>query len=214
MECKRAIVNFADQSSWYPNGQRRLIESCKNFFSGELFTFTSYDEIGSPTHKDNPYAFKLYAIEKVKNMGYDSILFLDSSIYPVREISEVFDFIEEHGHLFQKCGHPVDNWCNDNCRNYFNLSREESNGMGMFSAGFTGLNFKNETTQEFFKQWKESAEGGAFKGDWSNHRHDMTSGSIIANRLKMNFEEEHWFSYIGQGYKPPRPDTYFWCHPC
>ncbi len=211
---KRAIVNFADSRGWYPNGQARLIESCKTLFSGDLFTFSSYDEIGSPTHDENPYAFKIYAIEKVMNMGYDSILYLDSSIYPVREISAVFDFIEENGHLFQICGHPVDNWCNENCRNYFNLSREESKDMGTFSAGFTGLNFKNEVTQEFFKLWKESAEGGAFKGSWSDHRHDLTCASIIANRLKMHIEVETWFSYIGPSYNPPRPDTYFWAVPC
>lgn len=214
MEIKRAIVNFADQNGWYPRGQLRLIESCKQYFKGEVFPFTSYEQIKSPSHKENPYAFKVHAIEYVKNMGYNSILYLDSSLYPVKDITPVFEHIEYNGHLFQSAGALVDRWCNDNCRNYFSLSHEESNGMCMFSAGFTGLFFGNERSVEFFDKWKDAANSGAFKGDWSNHRHDMTAAGIIANRLKMNIETKLWMQYIGGGYAPPSPEAYFNCHPC
>ena len=39
-----------------------------------VFTYSDFAEIGSPTHAENPYAFKVYAIEKVRAMGYRYVL--------------------------------------------------------------------------------------------------------------------------------------------
>lgn len=212
---KRCIVNFANGVGWYPRGQARLIEACKNnLTTGDLITLNNYDVIGSPNHHDNPYAFKVYAIEYALKQGYTTILFVDSSLYPIKNCDAIFDEIESKGHLFQLAGHFVDRWCNDNCRNYFNLSREESSGMVMFSAGFTGLDFTNEKSVEFFKQWKASCEAGAFKGSWDNHRHDMTCASIIATRLGMHMTDHLWMCYIGEGYQQAPPESVFYCHPC
>ena len=214
MEKKRCIVNYADRAGWYLNGQERLKRECPKYFSGDLITINDCVAIGSPTHQHNPYAFKIYSIEHARNLGYTSILYIDASIYPIKNIDAVFDHIEEHGKLMQHSGHSVDRWCNDNCRNYFGLSHEESEKMQMYSAGFTGLDLTNERSVEYLKQWKQACIDGAFHGNWNNHRHDMSAGSIIANRLNMPFESFHWFAYVGPGYAPVPEDCYFLCVPC
>lgn len=224
---KRCIISFADNKGWYQNGQRRLAESCSKHFDGKFISINNYNTIGSPSHTDNPYAFKVYCIEYARSLGYTSILYIDSSLYPVKNCDKVFEYIESNGHLMQLAGHLVDTWCNDNCRAYFNLSHEESEGMVLYSAGFTGLDFNNPRSVEFFNQWKASCVAGAFKGAWTNttksesqnpkcagHRHDMTAASIIANRLKMNFESFRWMAYVGSGYGDIPEESYFLCHPC
>lgn len=152
---KRCVVNFADNSGWYNRGQKRLI-SCKNLINSDILTYNNYIQIGSPTHHENPYAFKVYSIKKAIDAGYTTILYLDASFFPVKDITPVFEHIEEKGHLFPLCGHMVDRWCNDNCRKYFNLSHEESKGMALYSAGFTGIDFTNEKSKEFFYKWFDS----------------------------------------------------------
>jgi len=63
---------------------------------------------------------------------------------------------------------------------------------------------------EFFAQWKAAAKAGCFKGDWSNHRHDMSSSSIIASRLGMKYQRggQH-MGYVGEGYPNPEPNIVF-----
>ena len=83
------------------------------------------------------------------------------------------------------------------------ISRDEANQMPMFSAGFTGLDFANPIAVEFFDKWKQSMLDGQFLGEWSNHRHDMTCASIIANKmglLKDYSSGGNYFAYVGSGY--------------
>lgn len=214
MDKRRCIVNFAVGGGWYGRGQQRLVTDCKKYFGGDVIAINSYASIGSPTHQENPYAFKVYAIEYARKQGYNSILFVDSSMYPVKEVGPVFDHIEKEGYLMQQAGHMIDRWTNDNAREYFKLSPEESKPMIMYSAGFTGLDFTNPLAVKFFEEWKAAAEAGAFKGEWSDHRHDMTCASIIAQRLGMSFESFNWFSYAGGSYGTGCDESFFHCQPC
>jgi hypothetical protein len=112
-----------------------------------------------------------------------------------------------------EAGHWVGSWTNLHTRNYFKLTKEEAKvpgGFFMFSAGLLGLDKNNSLAWEFFTQWKASALAGCFRGDWSDHRHDMTCGSIIAQRLGMKYQRggSH-MSYIGPGYTEPEKGTVF-----
>lgn len=225
---KQCIVNFADQHGWYLKGQQRLAEACKKHFNGDFITLNSYKQIGAPNHADNPYAFKIYAMEYAFNLGYDLVLYCDSSLYPVKDCAPVFEHIKNNGHLMQMAGHKFKTWSHDKCREYFKVTPEELQTVELYSAGFTGLNFQNERSSKFFDEWKQSMLDGMFKGVWSKkhaasqfskspeaegYRHDMSAASIIATRLGMNFESNYWMAYVGNGYGPTPPEAYFLCHP-
>lgn len=225
----RCIVSFADTKGWYQRGHNRLYNACKQFFSGKLILINDYNKIGSPSHDQNPYAFKVYAMEYARSLGYTTVLYIDSSLYPVKNCDEMFDYIESNGHLMQKAGHMFRTWSDDKCRAYFKITPEELQNVELYSAGFTGLDFTNERSAEFFAQWKQSMLDGQFKGVWQKkhkasdfanspeaegHRHDMSAASIIASRLGMNFESFRYMSYIGPGYGEAPQESYFYCHPC
>jgi len=76
----------------------------------------------------------------------------------------------------------------------------------MFSGGLIGLNFKNNIANEFLNQLFAKTKDGSFVGAWRNinesvskdprvqgHRHDMTIGSVISNRLNMNMVPTNTF---------------------
>ena len=72
------------------------------------------------------------------------------------------------------------------------------------NAGFLGLNFNFDIANDFFNQWEQSMLDGQFIGSWDDHRHDMTCGSIVANKLGMKFESaEDWLHYAPAD-QPPR----------
>lgn len=197
------IVNFS--TDVYKRPQNRLKQSLEGH---KTLMFTKYDEIGSPTHQESPYEFKLHAIEKAFEKD-DIVLWCDSSLWRVGDLSIIENIIKEEGFFGTESGHYCYDWANDNCRKYHNLKKEE--GLIMYSAGLTGINKNNPLAMEFFNQWLASAKAGCFVGDYVNHRHDMVNASIIAQRLGLKFQRGGKFmSYIGPGYSQPEPSSIFY----
>jgi len=190
MSKKKAILSFGNERGNYLIALERLKNSLSPYLQETMFLgYVGENSLGCPKHMDNPYAFKIYGIDYAISQGYEKILWLDSSVVAKRSLDRVWKKIDEQGYIMQEAGHYVGRWCNDSTLNYFGLTREEANGMLMYgNAGFLGLDFTQPIAQEFFRQWKESMLAGCFVGSWDDHRHDMTCGSIIANRLKMKYE--------------------------
>lgn len=202
------IVNFA--TGVYRRGQKRLSESLNGH---KQLMLSDYTSLGSPTHSESPYQFKIHAIETAFNHD-PVVLWVDASMWRVGDIQIIEDLILRDGYFMSEAGHWVGSWTNEKARNYFQLTPNEAKvpgGFFMFSAGLLGLDKNNPLAMEFFTQWKQSAFAGCFRGDWSNHRHDMTCGSIIASRLGMKYQRggQH-MSYIGPGYERPEKDTVFY----
>jgi len=204
----RVIINIATGA--YIRGQERLRTTLDEFNDTQLLAWTDESQIGSPTQKLNPYAFKIYAFEHALKNGYKQILWVDASVYAVRNLKPIWDTIKNEGYIMQYAGHLVGRWANDKCLKYFGVSRDDAMKMLMYgNAGFLGLNFENEIAVEFFKRWKESMLAGMFIGNWNNvnnsesndercsgHRHDMTCGSIIAQQLGMEYKKgDEWLEY-------------------
>jgi hypothetical protein len=202
------VVNYSTES--YKKGQQRLFTSLLNSFGNLICKSLMLDKLpdGSPSHKESPYEFKIHCVEKGFEFD-DIVLWADSSMWCVGDITKIENIIKQDGYFFEEAGHYVDTWCNDHTRRYFKL--EQGNRYKMFSAGLVGFNLKSELAMEFLYKWKESARAGCFKGDWSNHRHDMTCGSIIAERLNMKYQTggSH-LAYVGPGYQEPNKDVVFY----
>ena len=202
------IVNFSTKQ--YLLGQSRLSGSLNGY---KKLMLSDYVSLGSPPHSESPYQFKIHAIETAWN--HDPIvLWCDSSLWRVGNLKIIEDLIIKDGYFMSEAGHWVGDWCNERARDYFKLTPNEAKvpgGLFMFSAGLLGLDRNNPLAFDFFTQWKQSALAGCFKGSYENHRHDMTCGSIIAQRLGMKYQRggKH-MSYIGPGYTAPEPGSIFW----
>lgn len=198
------IVNFS--TNQYLSGQRRLANSIKGY---ETLMFSDYKQIGSPTHQESPYEFKVHAIEKAFEKD-PIVLWMDSSMKVVGDLSVIENIIKTDGYFMEEAGHYVRDWCNDRTLKYFNLDR--TNNMIMFSAGLLGLDRNNPAAMEWFNSWKQSALDGQFKGDWSNHRHDMTCGSVIAQAMGFKYQSGGtYMAYIGPGYSQPKDSVVIHC---
>lgn len=204
------IVNFSTPN--YERPQRRLISSIKKY---PVLSFSKFDQIGSPTHQQSPYEFKIHAIERALEVD-DIVLWMDSSMYVTGDLSIIETLIKQDGYFFTEAGHYAGRWTNQYARDYFKLTEAEAHqgtgGITLFSAGLLGLDKNSPLAMEFFRQWKASAFAGCFRGDWESHRHDMSCASIIAQRLGMKYQRGgQYLSYIGPGYAPPEPGSPIYC---
>ena len=192
----KAIINLS--SPTYKSGQTRLKDSLIGKTDADYFEFTDESEVGAPKHADNNYAFKVYAIEKIRNIGYTQVLWLDASIFAVSSVEPIFNLIKRHGHFAEDSGNNCGNWCNDRSLEYVGISRDEAMEVTMISSGVLGFNFNNETTNKFFESWKQSMLNGMFIGRWDNqlktesqdercmgHRHDQSLASLYLDKYNM-----------------------------
>jgi hypothetical protein len=202
---KYAIVNLATDR--YILGQQRLRQSLiDNNFNGDFFGYIGEGSVGSPSHLENPYAFKIYAIDKLRVMGYTKILWLDASVYAVKNVQPIFDWIEDKGIFMEEAGHWAGSWTNDATLEYFGITREQAMKVPMYSAGVSGFDFEKHNSINHFNFWYESMKNGLFKGSWDNHRHDMSCGTLVAHQLgllRLYSKGGHFLSYIGEGYGTP-----------
>lgn len=203
------VVNFATKE--YRRAQQRLKISLVNHSNLMLETYPT----GCPTHQESPYEFKIHAIRQALKID-PIVLWIDSSMYLVGDISKIENIIKEEGHFMEEAGHYAGRWTNQHTRDYFHVTddemKQEAGGITMFSAGLLGLNRDSEKAMQFLEAWHTSAKAGCFRGDWSDHRHDMTCASIIATRLGMKYQTggTH-LAYVGPGYSQPKPSVVFLC---
>lgn len=214
---KQAIVNLSTPQ--YRKAQTRLVNSLKGY-GIPCFDYRSEIDIDSPLHRDNPYAFKIYAIQAILKAGFSQILWLDSSCYAIKDPAPIFDIIARKGYFMEEAGHVAGKWANDKCLEYFGLTRDQAMEIPMYSAGFTGINFKDDKAIAFFDQWKRAMLAGAFKGGWTNtnktesqdarcegHRHDMVCASIIAHKLGMTYEPGGTYFQYGAPSDPVKAES-------
>lgn len=199
----RAIVSLANERGNYWKALDRLRESLIGKTDATFFGFTSEEQVGAPHHLDNPYAFKIYAINKVREQGFKQILWLDSSVVVRKDITPIFEEMESRGYIMQEAGAWVGEWTNDRTLEAFGITRDEAMKIPCYgNAGLLGLNFYSKGAIDFFKRWEWAMQKGLFIGEWSNvnktesederckgHRHDLVCGSIIAHEMGMKYHK-------------------------
>jgi len=204
-----SFVSPFDKSNWFVGGQMRLAEFMRRFANSDYLFYESEAEVGAPSHAENPYAFKVYAIKKAIEDGYRYIFWVDSSIFPVKSIKPVWDIIQNQGYLFIQNSFRVGEWVSDSVLDMFKLSRDSAFAMESIYGGIFGLDMQNEKANIFFSELWQAMESGAFKGEWDNnsgsvssdtrvkgHRHDQAVMSILAYKHGMtNFTNNILKSY-------------------
>ena len=194
---KIAFVNFAS-NSYIPLQKSLKLSIQKSCPSADIFLFNTFEEIRSPSHTESPYAFKIYSIEYVRDLGYDIIIWLDSCQRLVKDPVHFIKDIQTVGVYLQRDGWLCGQWANDKSLNYFNITRDEAMNIPNIYACIIGFDFRHPIANTFISEWKKCQQFGLFFGKWNNkektesqderclgHRHDQTCAELIANKLSI-----------------------------
>ncbi|MCC6428028.1 MAG: hypothetical protein IT435_14555 [Phycisphaerales bacterium] len=197
---RTCIVNVS-VGSWYPLGQQRMLASMRTHsVDAEPVVWANSYPCGSPTHQEVPFAFKTYAIQHARSLGFDRVLWLDSSLIALRWPRRLYESIEKHGvFVSAQKAHMLGEWASDACLAKLGMSREESMTLHSADASCIGLDFRHEVARRFFERWREaSMDGVSFPGPRDNdagqasadrrvkgHRWDQTAAGIIAYQLQI-----------------------------
>lgn len=93
----RAVVNVAAEDERFRAGQARLVETLRA--RREDFIVWEQLPIACPRHVDVPFAFKAYALNLAARR-WQTLLWCDSSILPIRPLEPLWERIERDGYWF------------------------------------------------------------------------------------------------------------------
>lgn len=107
---KRVVVNVAT-GEHYLKGQERLLES----LGASGTTTLTFKEMSKdcPSHADVPYAFKAFAMAQAADAGFDTILWCDACILPIRDLTPLWEKIEKEGAWISRNGYTNYEWTAD-----------------------------------------------------------------------------------------------------
>jgi len=197
---KKCVINFSDGGGNGGGvGQQRLFDSLIwTGFKDPIFLWKDHKDLGCPSHKEVPYGFKPYALQRAYEEGFELVFWCDASVWAIKSTDSVFEYLQNHSHLFfyNAC---LGAYTSDACLTGFNIDRDAAIQMPMIMGICMGFNLTNPVTREFLKQWLAKAKDGfSFQGShWNDqyqvskdsrcngHRHDQSVSSIIACNLGM-----------------------------
>lgn len=192
----RCIINVSTQKYW--KGQDRLIDTLKGKTDADLLMFRSEQEVMAKPHSEMMYSFKPRAFVKAQDLGYTSLLWLDASMYAIKDLNPLFEHIEQHGYFFQNSGWKNSDFYNSKARRYYG----EPHG-DMISSGVLGLSLTNPDSKEFLFRWFRDMTYGMFNGSHSDWRHDQSSASLTIQSLGLTITENNTFWQYGKPDEPP-----------
>ncbi len=186
---QRCIICYSSFNRNYPIGVKRLKKALsligyKGHFIYRIGGWPNLDE-ESLKYAHVLFAFKPFFFKEVKNMGYKNVLWLDSSILPLKPLDCIFEKIEKNGYFGYESNFILSEYTNEFVLNLFKVSVDQADCIKTIEANILGLNLNSTVGNTILVRWQEAVKNGGFY----SARHDQNAFSLIAYKLELkNFE--------------------------
>ncbi len=211
---KHCIINSFTNDGWYKRGSERLKNSLIHHgYSGDIiiyegFANDNYDKLCK-------YNVKAAAFEETIKKGYTHLLWLDCSVWALKNPDAIFDVINQEGYYFWKSGYNCAQTCNDNSLNYFDLSRDEAEKMPDCSTSMFGVNLSNPKAMEFITRFINACKDGVAVGSRFHdgqskderflfHRQEQSVASLLIGLMGLRMHDPAEYSIY---YQQEMPDS-------
>jgi hypothetical protein len=203
------VLNVACDS-WYPRGQQRLLASLVT--ANERASHMMWTDIwpGHP-HQETPYGFKIDAFRAAQEQYFDRALWCDASVWAVRPLDPIWDYLDQHGVLLLDGYCPLGQWTSDHALEIFGISRDAAMEIQLTYNIVVGIDLDLDLGREFLERWQELRDLGTFVGPWNNdareassdprclgHRHDQSAASWLAHDMGIPLAPMEPFLGIGK----------------
>lgn len=145
-------------------------------------------------HSDQKYQFKSFCIQAAKEMGYEKIAWMDSSIMVFDDIEHLWKLTSQVGVVtFDNPGCPEATWTSDDCLEAMGCDKDYAKTFFQIDAAMLFFDFTFFKTQELFNDYlKYSTDGICLNGvsessreNFNGHRHDQSILSYLIRKHLM-----------------------------
>lgn len=155
------IINAAWQY-WYPRGTDRLVKSLEDVgFDGDVLYWKD-ELINTFFDTSYPYTIKLAALHEALKLGYKKILWLDCSVWAIRNPKPIFDVIEKEGGYFWSSGYNMAQCSTDKDLEFAKWSRDYAEKLPELSSSMFGINMNDSRAVKFVEWFSKAKDAGVF----------------------------------------------------
>ena len=139
----KVVICTVAYLGWYRRGVARMIQKFEEVSPGyEIQAWVNTLPPGTPEIvKDGVsytgYAAKPWALSHAMQTA-DVALLLDASVYPIRHIEPLLDFINGHGYYLAPAGFTIGEWTNDEMLAKFGMDRDHALKIPDVASGIVG----------------------------------------------------------------------------
>ena len=177
---RRIVVNVS--TGGYTWGAERLRSAVNHQGAGaECMFWLNSLPATCPPHSVSPYAFKAYALREAADQEeHCSILWIDASIYPIRNMAPLWQKIEVDGYYLCNNGWLNAQWTADSAYEDLDVSREDNWKIKHCVAGVIGLDTRHAVATSFLEEYYRLSRTKAFRGPtWNSNFQRKTESGII-----------------------------------
>lgn len=112
-------------------------------------------ENGCLAHSIVPYGFKACAFLEAYNLGYKTVLWVDSRVKALNDLSEVIKFVKKNGILIQKAYFRLDTHYTEELLEDYGVTERERNDLKHLRSGILGMDFSFKEVRDILFNWHD-----------------------------------------------------------
>lgn len=180
---KGTIIN-ASYQGWYARGSKRLERSLIyhgwnydiNIWNDEQISQMEY------FNPDFPYTVKAAAICQAIKMGYSRIIWMDCSLWAVRNPNILMDMLNHNGGLFIRSGFNLAQTASDNDLKFAGFDRNHAEKLDELWSCIFGINLEIPKSKKFVELFLNAAQFGVFNTPRHNDGYQSTDKRFLFPR--------------------------------
>lgn len=179
------VVNVVTDGSKvsYLKGQERQRESCQKYHCNSMQWVGEYPA-GSPTHQEQPYAFKLYALGEAEVLvyGHESrvVIWADSFSWLIQPPAPLVELANKQGVVLWGGGVSLAQFCSDDGLKILELTRDEAEKIELLAGSVFIFDFGHPLAVEVFDELAALYHRGLIKGPCINSQNPEAVKSLYA----------------------------------
>ncbi len=124
---------------------------------------------GCPPHREQQYAFKIYALRRAIDAGFRYVLWIDTSFQPIASIEPLWAIVEQQGWFIAKqADAKLGSWISDPVLEANGLTRDAVMEWPLCYSGIVGLDMQTAVGRSIWRSWEKAQKCGLFNGPHYN----------------------------------------------
>src|ERR1019366_4879766 len=165
----RVIISAGIGSYHYRKMLRSTENHCAVHCADTTRMFFDVLPTGARAHIEDPYGFKIHALKRAIDPGYQNVLWMDATCQPVESIDPLWEHVAREGfYVVKQADAKLGSWVSDNALGVFGITRDQAMEIPLVYTGLVGLNLRSVPGATIWKEWLQLYKKGAFSGPHFN----------------------------------------------
>lgn len=187
------MIKSCQECGWDGGYHIRTLDGYVDEYMGVKIINGAYPA-GCNNHAEVPYGFKPAIIKEAIDKGYEQVVWCDSTIKMMKDITPLLDYAKQFGVCaFDNLGYPLNGWISDIALERLQITEKDLLDIKQIMACCIIFDISNPVGKRIFNEWYEASKDGvSFQNGYGSsrrgfvaHRHDQAVLSGLLWKYKI-----------------------------